>query len=146
MKGKEGVVFALLSMMVACATPYKEVWLEPAPVGITNQWTELRSERRLEWTEPEQELIFHIDSVHQVSLQLEIIGQEGKRGVPEVEMVEGDGRTFPMTSHGFLGEDMFFTMEKPPLASYQGIRIRSGVPIRISNVRWRGYDMAEVKR
>jgi hypothetical protein len=92
-----------------------------------------------------QEFTFHIDSAHQRNSQLEIIGPEGEHSVPDVELVAHDGRTFALEVHGFLNEDMFFT-RRTPVATIVAVRIRNSFPIRVSNVRWVGYDPAKVKR
>jgi hypothetical protein len=115
---------------------------------LSTSWSEFRLEHILRWSEPEEELSFRIDTPHRIGEHLEIIGPEGEGFVPEVELVANDGKTFLMDTHGFLGGEIFFTFKSRPsaLTSVAAIRVRSSIPIIVSNMIWRGYDPKNVKR
>lgn len=142
---KLALILAWLTASLACRDPYTEVSIAPA-ASVSRDWVEVRAPRPLTWEQPVEEVVFHVDSPHQRSTQVEIVAPNGERAVPEVELVSTDGRTFVMDSHGFWGEDMFFTRDKVSVKTIQGIRIRNNFPIQISNVRWVGHDPAKVKR
>jgi len=133
--------------MVGCRDPYTQVSIAPTAT-VTQSWSEVRPPQPLRWTKPQEEFSFHIDTPHQRSPQAEVIGSRGERCVPEVEFVTTSGKTLIADAHGFWGEDMYFYWSKgvPGMEPVQAIRIRSNLPLQISNLIWRGYDPAEVKR
>jgi hypothetical protein len=132
-------------LAIACGNPYTIVPIA-SMANVSADWTELVSAKPLVWAKLAQEVELHIDSPHQRDLELRIVGPDGQKSVPDVELVATDGRTFSMDVHGFLNEDMFFTRQTPVPVPIRAIRIRNGFPIRVSNVRWVGYDPANVKR
>jgi hypothetical protein len=132
--------------MTACADRYTQVSVADA-ASVSMDWTEIRPRKPLVWTKPVEEFTFHIDSAHQRSLDLELVGPNGKRSVPDVDLIAEDGRAFSLDARGFANEDMFFSTQKSlPVSSFRAIRIRNSFPIRISNLRWVEYDPKEAKR
>src|SRR6266545_1999176 len=120
----------LLVGMTACTDPYTQVPIAGV-ASVSKDWTEIRPEKPLAWTKPVEEFTFHIDSAHQRSLDLQIVGPDGKRSVPEVDLIAEDGRAFSLDARGFANEDMFFSTQKPlPVSSFRAIRIRNSFPIR----------------
>jgi hypothetical protein len=144
MRVKLAILVLGLWSMAGCEDPYSQVSIAPGAI-VSTEWTEIRPEKPLAWTKPVEEFTFHIDSAHQRSLNLEIVGPDGKRSIPEVDLIAEDGRVVPLDVHGFLSEDMFFTTQTP-VKTVRAIRIRNSFQIRISNLRWVGYDPKEVKR
>jgi hypothetical protein len=138
------MLLALLSFLVGCTDPYTRTPIASSAT-VSKEWTEIHPTPALRWSRPVQEFTFHIDSAHQRNPKLEIIAPNGEHSVPDVELVAEDGSTFALDVHGFLNEDMFFT-RRTPVTTIRSVRIRNSFPIRISNVRWVGYDPAEVKR
>lgn len=145
-RGLVALIGAIL-MMLGCRESYTLVPIAKTAT-LSKEWTEIRPEKILRWSRPEEEIVFHIDSVHQVSRELEIIGANGERGVPDVELIADDGLSYVMDSHGFVGADMVFMFKNNPshIATFRAVRIRSSIPLSISNLSWRGYDPANVKR
>ena len=147
MKQNLVILFGAFLMMVGCRDPYVQVPIA-ATATVAQNWTEVRPAEPLRWTKPVQEFSFHIDTPHQRSTQVEIVGPGGEHFIPEVELVTVSGKTIVMDGHGFWGEEMCFDWSKGAagMEPIQAIRIRSRVPLQISNLIWRGYDPAEVKR
>lgn len=141
------ILWMVLLSTVACTSPYKETVIAQG-ASISTEWTEIHSPQPLRWSQPAEEFSFHIDSPHQRSPQAEIIGPDGKRFVPEVEFVTSDRKVLVCDVHGFWGEDMYFSYSKggPGTEPVQAVRMRSSVPLRVSNLLWRAYDPAKVKR
>jgi hypothetical protein len=141
------VFFGACLTMVGCRDPYVQIPITPTTT-VTQNWTEVRPKMALRWTKPQQEFSFHIDTPHQRSPQAEVVLSSGERCVPEVEFVTTSGKTLVADAHGFWGEDMYFYWSKgdPGMEPLQVIRIRSSIPLQISNLVWRGYDPTEVKR
>ena len=141
------VMPGVLSLLLACRDPYSVISIA-SEVTISKDWIELRLARPLRWSRPEEELSFNIDTPHSVGEGLEIIGPRGEHFVPEVEAIGENGNVFTMDSHGFLGEELVFSFKNKPsgLNTIQAVRLRSSTPLRVSNLRWRGYDPQEVKR
>jgi hypothetical protein len=133
--------------LIGCNERYTDV-LVASSASISQQWSELRPEKPLQWTRPEEEFSFHIDTPHQQGEKLDIVGPSGEHCLPDVELVTTSGKTISLDGHGFWGEDMYFylTKGKPGNEAFQAIRIRCSMPLRISNLIWRGYDPTEVKR
>lgn len=132
-------------MMLGCKDPYTQVPIAPTAT-VSTDWTEIRPKQPLHWTQPAEEFIFHIDTPHDIGPHAEVVGPDGQKAIPDVELVASDGKTYPMDEHGFWGEDVFFSREKlADSVSIQAIRMRSSLPLRISNLRWTGYDPAKVK-
>jgi len=133
--------------MVGCGDRYTQIPVASS-VAISGAWTEIRPPEALHWTQPVEEFSFHIDSPHYIGPNAEVVGSDGQKFVPDVELIASDGKTYAMKEHGFWGEDMFFTRTDRLAGSVtiQTIRIRSSLPLRISNLIWRGYDPAKVKR
>ena len=144
MKQALTALLVALIMTVACRNLYTQVPIVQSAT-LSKDWTELHPSEPLVWTQPTEEFTFHLDSEHERTLDLELIGPNGERSVPDVQLVDDDGRTFALDVHGFLNEDMFFTRQTP-VPKIRAIRIRNSFPIRISNVRWVGYDPEKVKR
>jgi hypothetical protein len=140
------ISFGVIFLLLGCREPYVIVPIVSQATLSTN-WSEFRPEHALRWSEPEEELSFHIDTSHRIGEHLEIIGPKGERFVPEVELVAADGKTFIPDYHGFLGGDIFFAFRVKPsaLTSIAAIRIRSSIPVTVSKMIWRGYDPKEVK-
>jgi len=140
---------AAVSVMLGCRE-YTQIGLTPQTTIVSRQWKELRPTAPLKWAAPQQELVFHIDSPHDIKVDgpnVEIMQPDGNRSVPEVWLVANNGQTYLMDGHGFWGEDMFFTVGKPIRdATIIAFRIRNDFSIQISNPRWVGYDPARVKR
>lgn len=147
MRRSLAVLFGAFLIMVGCRDPYVQVPIAPTAT-VTQNWTEVHPTTALRWTKPQQEFSFHIDTPHQRSPQAEIVGPNGQRCVPEVEFVTTGGKTLIADAHGFWGEDMYFYWSKGEsgMEPIQAIRIRSSLPLQISNLMWRSYDPAEVKR
>ncbi len=146
MKRSLTIPFVAFLVMLGCRDPYTQIRIASSAT-ISQDWIEIRPAEPLHWTQPVQEFSFHIDSPHAVSRELQIVAPDGKRGVPDVELVASDGRTLVLDSHGFWGEDMYFySRETPAPVTVQAIRIRSNFPLHISGLTWRGYDPAKVKR
>jgi hypothetical protein len=147
MRRSLAVLFGAFLTMVGCRDPYVQVPIAPTAT-VTQDWTEVRPRKPLHWTKPVQEFSFHIDTPHQQSTQVEIVGPGGEHFIPEVELITMSGKTMAMQGHGFWGEEMYFDWGKggSGMGPIQAIRIRSRVPLQISNLIWRGYDPAEVKR
>ena len=147
MKKKLTLMLGTLSMVLGCKTPYNVVPIAPSAT-LSKDWLELRPEKPLRWSEPEEEISFHIDSAHEISQRLEIIVPNGDRCVPDVELIADDGQSYVMDSHGFLGDEMIFSFKSHPanLKSVWAIRVRNRIPLHVSNLLWRGYDPVEVKR
>jgi hypothetical protein len=144
MKAKLALAYLAL-FSAGCANPYTQVPVA-STASVSTDWSELQPEKPLDWTQPVEEIRFHIDSPHQVDPDLRIIGPGGRKAVPDVELVAADGRTFPMNIHGFVNEDIFFASQARVPVTIHAIRIRNGFPIHISNIRWVGYDPARVKQ
>ena len=140
-------LFSAIWLLLGCREPYVIVPIVPH-AALSPNWSEFRPEHPLRWSEPGEELSFHIDTPHQIGDHLEIVKPKGEGFVPDVELVSTDGKTFVMDTHGFLGGDIFFTfISKPPtLTSIAAVRVRSRIPINVSDMIWRGYDPEEVKR
>ncbi len=134
-------------MVPGCGNPYTQVPIA-SNATISQEWTEIRPPANLRWTEPVEEFSFHIDSPYVRSPQAEIVVPSGEHFIPDVEFVTTSGMTYVTNGHGFWGEDMFFSLSngQPGMEPIQTIRIRSTLPLRISNLVWRGYDPAKVKR
>jgi len=146
MKRSVAIMFVACSMMLGCGDRYTQVPIA-STAAVSKEWTEIRPLRPLHWTQPVEELSFHIDSPHDIGPHAEILGPGGEKVVPDVELVASDGKTYTMDEHGFWGEDMFFSRDKlSDSVAIQVIRIRSRLPLHISNLIWRGYDPAKVKR
>lgn len=140
-----GVLVGLLTIL-GCEDRYTQAPIASAAT-VSKDWVEIRPPQPLKWTRPVQEVDFLIDSPHERGVRADIIGPNGEHWVPEMLLVASDGKIFTMDSHGFWGEDMFFDRGSPgDSVTIQAIRMRSGMPLRISNVRWVGYDPAKVKR
>jgi hypothetical protein len=135
------------SLLLGCREPYFVVPIT-SHATISQVWTELRPAQPLRWSQQEEELGFRIDTPHHIGDGLEIVGPGGEKFVPEVELMADNGKLFVMDSHGFLGEEVVFTFKSKPadLKSIRVVRIRSSIPIKISDVLWRGYDPRNVKR
>jgi len=140
-------MLGVFSLLLGCREPYFVVPIA-SHATISSTWTEFRPAQPLRWSQDEEELGFRIDTPHHIGDGLEIVGPGGERFVPEVELMAGNGKSFVMDSHGFLGEEVVYTFKSTPpdLKTIQAIRIRSSTPINISNVLWRGFDRKEVKR
>jgi hypothetical protein len=147
LKGRFSLMLGIFSIMLGCRTPYKVVSIAPSAT-LSEDWLELRLEKPLRWSEPVEEISFHIDSAHQISDGLEIIEANGQRCVPEVELIGDDGKSYIMDSHSFLGDEMIFSFKSHPanLKSVRAIRLHNRISLHVSNLLWRGYDPAEVKR
>ena len=132
--------------MVGCSNQYAEVPVASS-AAISQQWSDISPPQPLRWTQPVQELSFHIDSPHEIGPHAEVLLPGGKTVIPDAELITSDGKTFAMNHHGFWGADMFLSRDKlSDSVTIRTIRIRSSVPLRISNLIWRGYDPAKVKR
>jgi hypothetical protein len=140
-------VLAVMSMMLGCGDRFVTVPIARSAT-LTASWTEFRPAQPLLWSEPQQEICFHIDSPHEISSELTIIGPNGERFVPDVELIADSGRVLVMDTHGFLPDKMVYQLRAKPsdVAVIKAVRIRSSSPLRITNLVWRGYDPAEVKR
>jgi hypothetical protein len=142
-----GVLLSVMCLFLGCREPYV---VEPiiAHANLSSNWSEFRPGHLLRWSEPEEELSFRIDTPHRIGEHLEIVGQGDERFVPEVELVANDGKTLLMDTHGFLGGEIVFTFKSKPsvFPSIAAIRVRSAIPITVSNMVWRGYDPKNVKR
>ena len=141
------IFLGTLLMMVACRDPYVQVSIA-STAAVTQDWKEILPAEPLRWTKPHEEFSFHIDTPHRRGAKAEIVGPQGERCVPEVEFITADGKSLLADAHGFWGEDMYFYSSKggPGTESIRAIRIRSSLPLQLSELIWRGYDPAEVKR
>jgi hypothetical protein len=141
------MVVGVLLLTTACRDPYTQVRIVPAAT-IAQGWSEIRPAEPLRWTKPIQDFSFHIDTPHERSSRGEIVGLDGQSCIPEVEFLTTDGKTLVADTHGFWGEEMYFYWSKGGIGTeaIQAIRVRSSLPLQISNLIWRGYDPAEVKR
>ena len=145
MKRKVAMIFVACATILGCRDPYTEVFIA-STATLSNDWTEIRPAQPLDWTQPVEEFSFHIDSPHEIGPHAEVVGPDGQKAVPDVELIVSSRKTYAMDAHGFWGEDMYFTRDKSDLEAIQAIRIRSSMPLRISNLIWRGYDPAKVNR
>ena len=138
-------VLVIMAGLLSCKGRYTDVSVATT-AAITRDWTEFKPATPLRWERPEQEFTFHIDSPHSRSVKAEIVVPDGQAFVPEVEFVTSGGLVISADAHGFLGEDMYFASSKGGMEPIGAIRMRSKVPLQISNLRWRGYDPSQVKR
>lgn len=133
-------------IQVGCKGAYKEVPIMDS-VSLTNDWTEVRATEPSVQQEPQWELIFKIDSLHQRTPAADIrIGNQ--TFVPEVQLSTSGRKTIKPDSHGFLGEEMYFSWNRGSIGddSIVAFRLRSSVPLKISRLVWRGYNPEDVKR
>jgi len=141
-------VLAMLVLMGGCSNPYTDVPVASSAT-ISQQWSEITPPQPLQWTRPAQELSFHIDTPHEQSTSVEIVGPNGQHCAPDVEFVTTSGKDFPMDAHGFGGDiEMYFwwKQERPEMEPIKTFRVRNCFPIHVSKIIWRGYDPREVKR
>lgn len=143
---RRAATITALLFLAGCAARYEVVPIASA-VTISQEWTEIQPAQPLYWTKPVEEIDFHIDSAYRRDLKADILGADGKPWAPDVQVTASDGKTYPVYDHGFWGDDMFFSPDKlPDSVAVVAIRIRSKFPLRISNVRWTGYNPVDVKR
>lgn len=146
MRLRRAIVVLLLWAALGCRDRYTEIQISPS-AEISNHWVVIRAPKPLTWTQPVEEFSFGITSPHEIGLNADIVMPNGEKVVPDVELIMDNGTTCEMDQHGFWGQDMFFTRrQRPASALIVAIRIRSTSPLHISNLRWRGYDPARVKR
>jgi hypothetical protein len=147
MKRRLVLLLLLFWIPVACTNPYQESRIAQTAM-INQEWSEIRPPHPLKWAKPVQEFSFHIDSPYHHTAQAQIVGADGQRFVPDVQFLTASGKVYIPDAHGFWGEDMYFFYSKgnnttEPIVS---IRVRSSLPLNISNLLWVGYDPAKVKR
>lgn len=93
---------------------------------------EIRPAHPLYWTEPVEEIDFHVAPPYHSDTRANLVGPNGEVWVPDVQLVGTDGKTCPTDDHGSWGDDMFFSHDRlPDSIGVVAIRIRSKFPIRI---------------
>jgi hypothetical protein len=141
------VLLCAISWLSSCRAPLSEVYIARA-ANLTKDWTEFRPSPQIRWSQPDGEISFHIDTPHKRSNDFEIIGPNGELCVPEVELISDNGQTLVIDTHGWTNQDMVFFIWNQPshIKNIQAVRIRSSLPLQISNLRWEGYDFAKIKK
>jgi hypothetical protein len=141
------LVVILMGCIFGCHRPYANTAVEQR-AELSTAWTTIRAGRPLDWSQPIEELSFQIDSPHKIGNSGDLFLVDGTRCEIEVEMVAPDARMYPMEWHGFLNGNIYFTFPNKPadIKTVEAFRLRSNVPLAISNIRWRGYDPTRVSR
>jgi len=141
-------MFVLTSATLGC-NPYKRVPIKDSAT-ITPEWQELLSKQKLRWSEPGEEIMFHVDWPQKLDEEhLNPVMPDGTRCTIEVLVGDMDGQRYGMDVHGGTpGNNIFYAMNTPLgfQDEIKSVKMRTNCTLRISRVEWVGYDPRKVEQ
>lgn len=121
-------------------------------VQITNEWTEINSEKPLEPTNSIQAVQLLINGYEREVGSPDfgnITLTDGTKISPEVEIVDENGKSYQLKDGHRVGDFVGFSVDDkihgsskfPKNVSYKTIRIRSDKPFSCEKIIWYDYDL-----
>jgi hypothetical protein len=116
---------------------------------ISSSWLEIVPKEPLRAEQVVQQVVLYVRKpVKQARDSWELILPDGSQTIPEVELVDQDGRTYYLTEPSAIaspGSDEAFqrgfgAWQLPKDKVYRLVRLRSDKPIPVSKIVWRSYD------
>jgi hypothetical protein len=119
------------------------------PTTITSQWFEIGPTPALKPSGKTSFVILELEGNYTPDFQAQMLRfPDGSLGMPEVQLVDRQGRVFPLhflmvhhrdrTGSNMMGGAGFGSPDVPTHRSYSKVRVRSDKPIKCSKIIWRG--------
>lgn len=150
MPGRQlAICICVLVLATLGCNSYKRVPIRDSAT-INPEWQELLLNGRLRWSEPEEEIMFHVDWPRKLDEEhLNPVMPDGTRCTIEVLVGDMDGQRYRMDVHGGTpGNNIFYAMNTPlgfP-DEIKSVKMRSNCTLKISRIEWVGYDPRKVKQ
>jgi hypothetical protein len=117
--------------------------------AITPQWLDIQPVPLLKPADKTSLVILELEGDYTPDFQAQMLRfPDGSLGMPEVQLVDGQGNIFPLhflmvhhrdrTGSNVMGGAGFGSPDLPTDRSYNHIRVRSDKPIKCSKIIWRG--------